>query len=368
MIYLYDYDRLADPGPNPDIPRSRRRRKLLEGCETAEPSPVGGDVRNSEARGAVRDCVVRPHCLSARADGSGASAAAAGAPDRRGDKCISRYGAKSGQRIGSRADDRARFHVPAARGRGSVTRFHCKISDSYAAYLRAVARRRGGTGPRRHLHDWIAAALFQRHGAPEALPVADRRSHSGGGTRPSAGGARPPDRSAHAGAACSAGAHRSLVADRRTRLRRVVEPHVAPGGSRCEARDAAGGPWLGQHALSSGPKRYCARTTKGHSTNGVRLENCPTRDVRRLPRRPSARSRRRVACRTFVGCCRRLGHERLRLAAYFGTPRRSADPQVIPDFIGAAEETQTCIIQKPYGASSSSKALACFKSIVSKPS
>jgi DNA-binding transcriptional LysR family regulator len=97
------------------------------------------------------------------------------------------------------------------------------------------------------------------------------------------------------------------------RLRRVVEPHVAPGGSRCKARDAAGGSWLGQHAFSSGPKRCRARTTQGHSTHGVRLENCPTRDVRRLPRRPSAGSRRRVACRTFVGRCRRLGHERVHL-------------------------------------------------------
>src|SRR5580698_3063147 len=309
MIYLSDYDRLADPGPNSDIPRGRRHRKLLEGCETAEPSPVGGDLRNSEARGAVRDSVVRPHRLSARADGSGASAAAAGAPDRRGDKCFSRYGAKSGQRIGSRADDRARFHVPDARGRGSVARFHCKVSNSYAAYLRAVARRGRGTGTRRHLHDWIAAAFFQRHGAAEALPLAYRRSRPGGGTRSSAGSARWPDRSAHAAAARPACAHRSLVADRGTRLRRVIEPYLAPGGSRCEARDAAGGSWLGQHALSSGPKRCCARTTKGHSANGVRLESCATRDVRRLPRRPSAGPRREVDYRAFVGRGRRLEHD-----------------------------------------------------------
>ena len=45
---------------------------------------------------------------------------------------------------------------------------------------------------------------------------------------------------------------------------------VAPSGSRREALDAAGWSWLGQHALSSGPKRCCARTTKSHSTNGVR--------------------------------------------------------------------------------------------------
>jgi DNA-binding transcriptional LysR family regulator len=46
MIYTYDYVGLADPGPNSAVPRGCRRWKILEGCEAAEPRPVGGDLRN----------------------------------------------------------------------------------------------------------------------------------------------------------------------------------------------------------------------------------------------------------------------------------------------------------------------------------
>src|ERR1700685_4436988 len=121
MIYISDHVGFADPGPDSDLPRGSRRRKLLEGCETAEPRPVGGDLRNPEARSAVRHSALRPHRLSAHSDGGGARAAATGAPDRRGGECFSRYRAKSGEWIGSRVDDRARLHVPDARGRRSAT-------------------------------------------------------------------------------------------------------------------------------------------------------------------------------------------------------------------------------------------------------
>src|SRR3984885_12050340 len=139
MFYNHDYVRFADSGPNSAFPGGCRHRKLFAGRETAEPRPVGGDIRNPEARSAVRHSAVRPRRLSARADGGGACAAAAGAPDRRGHKCFSRYRSKPSERIGSRVDDRARFHVPDARDRRRAARFHREIPDRSAAYLCAAA-------------------------------------------------------------------------------------------------------------------------------------------------------------------------------------------------------------------------------------
>jgi len=97
-FYISDNAGFADLDQISTLPRGRRHGKLLEGAKQLNRAQSGRDLRNPEARGPVRLPLCRPPAY--RPARRRRACATARARRTRGDKLLSQYRAKSGERIG----------------------------------------------------------------------------------------------------------------------------------------------------------------------------------------------------------------------------------------------------------------------------